>query len=79
LLVPAIWFARKLAAAAFFLTHNAKLISGWPLPHTYAEQRGWRASCRDQTIRDGGTKRSGKASRWSGSQAALKWSGVETA
>jgi hypothetical protein len=31
-----------------------------------------------QTIRDGGTERNGRASRWSGSLAAPKWSGVET-
>ena len=30
-----------------------------------------------QTIRDGGTERSGRASRWSGSLAALQGSGVE--
>jgi hypothetical protein len=34
LLVHAFWFASKLAAAAPVLTHNVKLIFGWPLPHT---------------------------------------------
>ena len=33
LLVHAFWFASKLAAAAFVLTRNVKLIFGWPLPH----------------------------------------------
>src|SRR5208283_2971238 len=32
LFVHVFWFASKLAAAASVLTHNAKLISGWPLP-----------------------------------------------
>jgi hypothetical protein len=41
LLVHVFWFASKLAAATPFLPHNVELISGWPLPLTVAERRGW--------------------------------------
>jgi hypothetical protein len=40
LLVHAFWFASELTAAAPVLTHNVKLISGWPLPHTICGAAG---------------------------------------